>query len=384
MQKGYPVIHVKFNTTRKSFEITQKRYLTTPDDNDNSTWFIPLNYATANNANFENTTITDYFKPEEAIKFIPTSLDFNSSNWFIFNKQGLGYYRVNYDFENWHQIIKTLNSKNYQNINVLNRAQLLDDAFHFAADGYINFDIVMGLVQYLHRETDYLPWAVATTGLNKLDVQLQGTPAHDKFKKFVHHLMERMYAKYGFVENANDTIFDQFGRELAITWFCKLGDSKCHLYTSMQVTLFQESGKTFSKSVETAVICGGLRSRYSTSFEWNALYKVMQSSTDQALRLRFIDGLGCTEDPIILKNYLESTVDTSSDVNYRQHEKSRLLSVVYTSSSAGVVAALNFISENHDDIVSSYAIGSVNSILIAMSKRIVMPEHEANVSSLFV
>ena len=372
---------MKYNTSRKSFEITQKRYLTTPDDNDKSTWFIPLNYATADKPNFDDTTITDYFKPEEPIKFISTSLDFNSNNWFIFNKQGLGFYRVNYDFENWHQIIKTLNSRNYQNINVLNRAQLLDDAFHFAADGYLDFDIVMGLVQYLHRETDYLPWAVATTGLNKLDVQLQGTSAHEKFKKFVHHLMERMYAKYGFVENANETIFDQFGRELAITWFCKLGDLKCLLYTNSQVSMFQESGKTFSKSVEVAVICGGVRGINSKQADWIALYNVMHASTDQALRLRFIDGLGCSEDSALLKDYLESTVDMSSDVNYRQHEKSRLLSVVYTSSSAGVFAALDFVSEFHDEIVSSYAIGSVNSILIAISKRIVMPEHETKVSS---
>ncbi|CAO1388277.1 unnamed protein product [Diamesa serratosioi] len=380
LQKGYPVIHVKYNTTRKSFEITQRRYLTTPDDTDKSTWFIPLNYATADKPNFENTTITDYFMPEEPIKLVPTSADFNSNNWFIFNKQGLGFYRVNYEFDNWHQIIITLNSRNYQNINVINRAQLLDDAFHFAADGYLDFDVLLGLVQYLHRETDYLPWAVATTGLNKLDVQLQGTPAHHNFKRFVHHLVQRMYANYGFVENTNDTIFDHFGRELAITWLCKLGDLECHLYTNTQVALFQESGKTFSKSVEVAVICGGVRGIYSKQTDWIALFNVLLASTDQALRLRFIDGLGCSEDSNILKTYLESTVD-ASNVNYRQHEKSRLLSVVYTSSTTGLVAALDFISEFHDEIVSSYAIGSVNSILIAISKRIVIQEHETKLMS---
>jgi len=43
----------------------------------------------------------------------------------------LGYYRVNYNKANWLNIAHYLNFNNYTKIHVLNRAQIIDDAFYF-------------------------------------------------------------------------------------------------------------------------------------------------------------------------------------------------------------------------------------------------------------
>ena len=164
LQKGFPIIHVKY--ADNNFHITQKRYMTETNMTDNSKWYIPLNYATTGTPNFEDTTISHYFKDTEAMKMIPVTMAPNQ--WFIFNKQGLGYYRVNYDFENWHEIIKTLNSPNFNSINILNRAQILDDALSFASIGLVDYDVALGLMQYLSRETDYVPWGTVDIFLNSL------------------------------------------------------------------------------------------------------------------------------------------------------------------------------------------------------------------------
>ena len=63
LQKGYPMIHVKY--ADNNFHITQQRYLTEANVTDNSKWYIPLNYATAGTPNFEDTTISHYFKDTE-------------------------------------------------------------------------------------------------------------------------------------------------------------------------------------------------------------------------------------------------------------------------------------------------------------------------------
>lgn len=71
-----------------------------------------------------------------------------------------GYYRVNYDYTNWVRLSKVLNSVQYTNIHVLNRAQLIDDAYHLILENSIELssDLFFDLVGYLKHEEDHIPW----------------------------------------------------------------------------------------------------------------------------------------------------------------------------------------------------------------------------------
>ena len=168
LQAGYPIIHVSFSTGQ--FQIAQQRFRTNKDDigNDLSSWYIPLNFATASNPNFEDTTITNYFVNGQDLAMISAPPQFDATQWFVFNKQQLGYYRVNYDFENWHALIVALNSDDFDQIHVLNRAQLVDDAINFAAGGYLDYNVVFGILGYLVRETEHTPWYSADRFINTL------------------------------------------------------------------------------------------------------------------------------------------------------------------------------------------------------------------------
>ena len=127
LQKGHPVIHVSFTESRQ-FHITQERYFTQKrsTSNDTSSWYIPLNFATASNPDFDDTKIADFFVNDQPMAMIDAPEQFNGSQWYVFNKQQLGYYRVNYDFANWHALILALNSDEHDKIHVLNRVQLKD------------------------------------------------------------------------------------------------------------------------------------------------------------------------------------------------------------------------------------------------------------------
>ena len=164
MQKGYPVINVRLNGLQ--FEITQERFFTVKRDSsdDTSVWQIPLNFASSGDANFEDTKFTQYMAEKTAQFAAPTGSD----QWYIFNKQQLGYYRVNYDFANWHALILVLNSDDYNQIHVLNRAQLVDDTINFAAGGYLDYETTFGILSYLVREVEYTPWNPADRFINQL------------------------------------------------------------------------------------------------------------------------------------------------------------------------------------------------------------------------
>lgn len=68
----------------------------------------------------------------------------------------IGYYRVNYDNLNWQKITNYLNSDNYTKIHVLNRAQIIDDAFHLLIARQIDIEIFLNLMNYLSWETDII------------------------------------------------------------------------------------------------------------------------------------------------------------------------------------------------------------------------------------
>ena len=102
------------------------------DDDHDYKWWVPLTYATQSNPNFDQTKVSVWMSDKDAqmkIEGMPPK-----DQWVVFNIQQTGYYRVNYDQENWNALIQQLNT-NHRTINVINRAQIIDDALDLARAG---------------------------------------------------------------------------------------------------------------------------------------------------------------------------------------------------------------------------------------------------------
>lgn len=352
LQRGYPVIHVKYNRDGKQFHITQKRYLNSDSNNiDTGSWFIPMNFAHANNPNFDDTTMTHFFENGTIEKLLPIEdiEGFDDDEWFLFNKQQLGYYRFNYESENWHRIIEVLNSANYQQIHVLNRAQLIDDVLSFAIDGFVEFDIAFGVLMFLERETDYLPWAAAAHYLDQLDYLLVGSAVRSQFHLFVNRLVSRMYAMFHMEQRDGEVFSSKQSRELAINWSCRTGNERCLRDSHEQIRLAMTGQLIIPKPLEITLLCNAVKGGRKI-VEFDYFYNKIKFSIDQAERLRIIDGLACSSHVDLIKTFLETSTDTNSDVNYRLHERVRIFNSVLSSSSNGILQALDFLSKYFDDI----------------------------------
>ena len=93
-----------------------------------------------------------------------------------FRFASIGYYRVNYDENNWALLISYLKSDNYEKIPPVNRAQLLDDALNLARAGVLRYGTALELAEYLVKEVDYIPWNSALSAFTFLNLQLTGSP----------------------------------------------------------------------------------------------------------------------------------------------------------------------------------------------------------------
>jgi len=49
-------------------------------------------------------------------------------------------------------------NENYANIHVLNRAQIIDDAFYFLIERQLTFNLFWNIANFLFLDTDYIAW----------------------------------------------------------------------------------------------------------------------------------------------------------------------------------------------------------------------------------
>lgn len=368
--KGFPVIHVATDIERISFVVTQERYYAATEtrvENDPRSWYIPLNYATADNHDFEDTKFTDYFEDGTTSKEISLPSGFDNSKWFIFNKQQLGFYRVNYEQSNWNALIDALHSENFGGIHVLNRAQIVDDALNLAIDGYLDFTTAIRVLNYMEHETDYIPWRAIVNSLDKLDYIFKGRPLQADFRKFVNRLIKRMFNHYGAEESETDSVMVRFARELAMDWACRTGDQICLKTAAHLLETYLAEG--LPDSLEITVICNGLQGA-NVAAHFAAVQQKMMQSNDQAKRLRMIDGLACVNNKTLAFNLLETVSGDPTNPQFRSHERLRILNSVFSRSPAGFAATAEFLTEYYDDVVAISSTSTVNNVIIAMSNRI--------------
>lgn len=166
------------NYTTKILSVSQERFhlnrQAAETDSEKSGWWIPLTFVIEeSNSTFDRTIVAAWLKPQTKNTIIGSV---KSNSWVIFNIQQVGYYRVNYDRNNWKMLIQYLKLKNLKKIHVINRAALLDDAFNLARAGYVDYSISFDLARYLTRETEYEPWVAAVNNFNFLNRILACSP----------------------------------------------------------------------------------------------------------------------------------------------------------------------------------------------------------------
>lgn len=61
-----------------------------------------------------------------------------------------------------------MKGEHFETIHALNRAYLIDDAFSFAGNGWISFDVPIRLCDYLVQERDYIPFAAFYNAISRV------------------------------------------------------------------------------------------------------------------------------------------------------------------------------------------------------------------------
>lgn len=187
LQKNFPLV-TAIRQKNKVF-LSQKRYLAcceneileSDDENDDVSpfgyqWIIPITILTSKEP--RRAKLTWLSSANSA--FI---LD-NYVDWFKLNINSTGYFRVNYDEQNWIKLSNLLRKRDFSHHLLMptDRANLLDDAFSLMKSGHLAPEIAMNLSLYLEvSERDYTPWLTALAHFNTLDAIMLSNPLLHRF-----------------------------------------------------------------------------------------------------------------------------------------------------------------------------------------------------------
>ncbi|KAG7308130.1 DNA-(apurinic or apyrimidinic site) lyase [Plutella xylostella] len=371
-QGGFPVVTVRRSApSAQSFVITQRRFLTDSTQESNTVWNVPLNWVLSTDVNFNDTRPMAWLPPQLAAEAVQVP-GLQNAEWFIVNKQQTGYYRVNYDPENWRALAKVLNDT-HEIIHLLNRAQLIDDSFNLARNGRIDYSLAFDLSQYLVQERDYIPWAAANAAFNYLNSVLSGSSVHPLFQEYLLFLTAPLYQRLGFNAATDEEHVTPFHRNIILNINCLHGNEDCVNTAETLLQNFRDNPtQTLNPDIQTTVFCSGLRGGDVDNFNflW-ARYTATQDSSEQSILL---NALGCTSNAD-RRDFLFSQV-IASDSQVREQDRHSVLVSAINSGPDNMNAALDFVLENFANIQPNVqGLTGTTNILNAFARTLTTQEH---------
>ncbi|XP_034540681.1 aminopeptidase Ey-like [Notolabrus celidotus] len=307
LQMGFPVVTIDTTTgavTQKHFLLDPDSNVTTPSDF-NYEWIVPIRWLKTG-AVQDLTWLDVKSKPFVEMKT-------TGNDWVLVNHNVVGYYRVNYDEGNWNKLLTTLSTK-HGDIPVINRAQLIDDAFNMARAKIISTVLALKTTKYLVNERDYMPWDSAIDNLDFFYLMFDRSEVYGAMQAYLKKQVTPLFQYYetqtGNWTNIPEGHMDQYNQVNAISMACKSGLEECQ---TLATTWFKEWMDTKNNSIHpnlrSTVYCNAIAAGGADEWEfaWTEFEKA--SIATEAEKIRY--ALSCTKQPWLLNRYLEYTLDAN-------------------------------------------------------------------------
>ncbi|CAJ1048730.1 aminopeptidase N-like [Xyrichtys novacula] len=351
LQMGFPVVTVDTRTG----SITQKHFLLDPDSvverpsEFNYSWYVPIKWMKTG--------------VEQQQYWLLQKTDTNSemrvsgSDWVLLNTNVSGYFRVNYDLDNWDRLLSLLNN-NHQALSVGNRAQIIDDAFNLARAKIINTTLALRTTKYLSKDRDFIPWESALRNLNYYILMFDRTEVYGAIQAYLKKQIQPLFEHFKEI-TANWTKdptghTDQYNQVNAIGIACKTNVKGCRELIKGWFRQWMENPQhnPIHPNLKGTVYChaianGGVE-------EWDFAWAMFKNATLASEGARLRSALACAKAPWLLNRYLEYTLDPTK---IRKQDTTSTIQAI-ARNVVGLPLAWNFVRARWNYIFQHYGKGS--------------------------
>ncbi|XP_020781914.1 thyrotropin-releasing hormone-degrading ectoenzyme [Boleophthalmus pectinirostris] len=320
LQMGYPVVTISKNQSEQLpthyIIVSQEHFLygQDPKTNNSLQWQVPLTVAVGNTSMISTEKLIWINNKTEMHRIG----EIHENTWLLGNINQTGYFRVNYDLQNWKLLIQQLHS-NPQIISIGNRAGLIDDAFNLARAGYLPQNIPLQLISYLPEESSFLPWHAASRVLYQLDKLLDRTDEYSLFSDYVLKQVASRYHQMGWPSagpgNEGNILqasyqTEELQREL-IMLACSFGNKQCHRQAVAYISDWISSNKNrIPPNIRDIVYCTGVS--LMDEDVWEFIWMKFHSSGAVSEKKILLEALTCSDNTFLLNRLLNLSL--SSDL----------------------------------------------------------------------
>ncbi|KAF5272300.1 hypothetical protein FQR65_LT04957 [Abscondita terminalis] len=336
---GYPIVTATRDYETGRILFTQKS-AADYENVDDVLWHIPITYVVSSSKNYEfDDTSSNFWLSQRNSTLITDDVE----GWFLVNKQAIGHYRVNYDETNWKRLIEFLKSKDFEKIPPLNRAQLINDAFHFVNQEVLNAELLFNLTMYLQQETDYIPILSFLKNVAIIGDNLKKFEDKKLFKMYLEKLLMGCYSKLGLFNKDTDTHVDRLLREETLPSICAINED-CQNFALTRLRKWKNSGVSLM-SGETVFLCGAIK--VGTLEDWEFLLNQYFDCTNEELRETYINALTCTQDQLTINRFLGEIFNVDNKMTPK--DRTLFLNFISINSEVGKNSVLNYLLNIEDD-----------------------------------
>uniref|UniRef100_A0A672MPI8 Aminopeptidase n=1 Tax=Sinocyclocheilus grahami TaxID=75366 RepID=A0A672MPI8_SINGR len=340
-QVGYPVITIITQTG----ETSQEQFLLKQTGGHDIPWQVHIRYIKA----------TDFTVINKLLRVKGPDKD----EWLLANVNGTGFFRVNYDEENWNKLHMQL-ERNHHVIPLINRGQLIDDAFNIARN------IFFQLTNHLINDTEYIPWKSALKILDHLILMFDRSEVYGPIMKYLRKQITQLYKhfeKYTLNRTIPEKHTDQYNQVNAISVACSNGLPECIEMAKSLFKDYRNGTDNIHPNLRRAIYCSAIAS--GDEYDWEFAWKEYQRATVAKDKLRY--ALSCTKEIWLLNRYLQYTL------NPAKIRKMDLVSTIncIAKKVAGQPLAWDFVRGHWSFITQEYGAGAISlgSLLDAVTKR---------------
>ncbi|XP_049958074.1 aminopeptidase N-like [Schistocerca serialis cubense] len=339
-QSGFPFLTVTRNYVDGSAVITQNRWLLPPDPQDQALWTIPVTYTSRSEADFS--TSTRLWLSDKAV-WIDSLAGATADDWVLFNLQVAGFYRVQYDDENW-ELLREQLLTDHEAIPAVNRAQLVDDALSLVLNDQMSVETFLNLTSYLGNEYDYIAWLegdyVFTFLYSMMDT--------NDFCTLSQTLVANVTAALGYEADPEDSHVTRILRATVARLACDGNQTECRNTTFGQFERYMadpnDTANWVDPDMKSVVYCEGIRQGGAEAYDFlQELYQNTSVISEQSV---ILEALTCQEDPSAFRYLLEQTARRSESGVHWDHLPALLEAALRGRRKQAAAAAIDFFVDN--------------------------------------
>ena len=310
-QMGYPVLQVVANRTAQNLdlEISQERFvydrLLGSGEPEPEVWRVPV-AVTRPGADEPESTVMDSRQTRLRLEG-GSAAESPETQWFKVNPDQTGFFRVNYQAEDWQHLVPPIQSLT---LPATDRLGIQSDAYALSRAGLLPVTQFLSLANSYQNEQDASVWGDLASNLRDIDGLLADEPYHGEFQAFARDLFRPAVQRSGWDARPGEGHLDSLLRSTVLGQAGSYGDQEILGQGAERFSRYYQDTASVHPDIR-GVVCslagqGGDRATY------DRLVEMEKNANLQEEKIRFLMSLTRFSQQDLLQETLERAL--SADV----------------------------------------------------------------------